>query len=69
MDEEDYWNKSEIKTFDFDDDHFETIQLTNDRKIFSDETTSEVSYELVPSNEIPIHLLISETDLRKSKYI
>lgn len=67
MDEEDYWNKSEIKTFDFDDDHFETIQLTNDRKLFSDESTSEVSYDL-PSNEIPLHLLISEADLRKGKF-
>lgn len=69
MDEEDYWNKSEIKTFDFDeDDHFETIQLTNDRKLFADESTSEVSYDHsydLPSSEIPLHLLISDVDLRK----
>lgn len=39
------------------------IPLKTDHKLFLDDNASEISYEL-PSNEIPIHLLISDYNLR-----
>lgn len=66
MDEdENYWNKS-TGGFDFNEDNTTTIK---DQKLFVDDNVSEISYELPPSNEIPLQLIISEQDLRMGEWI
>lgn len=65
MDEDEkYWYKSG-GGFDFNEDNATTIK---DQKLFIDDNVSEISYELPPSNEIPLHLIISEQDLRMGKF-
>lgn len=39
----------------------------HDKKLFVDDNISEISYELPTSAEIPLHLLISDDDLRIGK--
>lgn len=45
---------------------FESINR-QDRKLFVDDNVSEISYELPDSAESPLHLIISENDLRIGK--
>lgn len=67
MDEdENYWHKS-VGGFDFNEDTQNMPSIRNDQKLFLDDNVSEISYELPPSNEIPLHLIISEQELRMGK--
>lgn len=91
MEEEDYWTKSDVKKFSFDDDDnrvcvalrlkkktlmslnntfcpFQdfTLFARGDNKLFIDDSISEISYDLQPSTDIPMHLIISDQDLHTS---
>lgn len=51
--DDDYWDKSDSKAYNFDDDEVSNI--------------SEVSYEDFPQSDFPLNLLISDHDLQMGK--
>ncbi|XP_055547105.1 vacuolar protein sorting-associated protein 16B [Wyeomyia smithii] len=62
--DDDYWNDTANKSFNFDDDEVAVLEVPglNRRSLFSEDNTSEVNYPSTHS-ELPLHLLISEQDL------
>ncbi|XP_062560521.1 vacuolar protein sorting-associated protein 16B isoform X2 [Armigeres subalbatus] len=64
--DDDYWNDSSNKSFNFDEEDVAVLELPNGsrnrRSLFGDDTASEVNYVYV-QNELPLHLVISEADL------
>lgn len=82
--EEEFWNKSNIQSFSFDEDekvseyitcnqliqkysNWQGFVIKHDQKLFVDDNVSEISYELPASTEVPLHLIISDNDLRTGK--
>ncbi|XP_055302806.1 vacuolar protein sorting-associated protein 16B isoform X2 [Sitodiplosis mosellana] len=62
-DEEEFWNKSNIQSFSFDEDE-KGFVTKHDQKLFVDDNVSEISYELPASTEVPLRLIISDNDLQ-----
>lgn len=44
------------------------LNIPTERKLFVDDNTSELSYDF-PSSDIPLHLIISDSDLNKGTLI
>lgn len=63
-DNEDYWNTSASKAFSFDDTEEHSAESFGKYRLVSDDNVSEVSFEL-PSNDVPLHTLISDQDLKR----
>lgn len=46
-----------------------TLLTHNDHKLITDDNVSEMSYELQPNTELPMHLIISDTDLHTRELV
>lgn len=47
-----------------------TVITKSDNKLMIDDNMSEISYEIQSTNDLPLHLLISDADLQKgNKYM
>ncbi|KXJ73290.1 hypothetical protein RP20_CCG016163 [Aedes albopictus] len=64
--DDDYWNDSANKSFNFDEDDVAILELPtgagNRRSLFGEDTASEANFASVQS-ELPLHMIISEADL------
>ncbi|XP_021706182.1 vacuolar protein sorting-associated protein 16B [Aedes aegypti] len=64
--DDDYWNDSANKSFNFDEDDVAILELptggANRRSLFGEDTASEVNYAFVQS-ELPLHMIIADSDL------
>uniref|UniRef100_A0A182QZJ9 Vps16 C-terminal domain-containing protein n=1 Tax=Anopheles farauti TaxID=69004 RepID=A0A182QZJ9_9DIPT len=62
--DDDYWNDSANKSFNFDEDDVAVLDIgtNNKRSLFGDDNPSEANYSQVQS-ELPLHTLISDENL------
>lgn len=61
-----FWNSFNLKTKSGYIIRQNISNIPSDRKLFVDDNTSELSYDF-PTNDIPLHLIISDDDLNKGK--